>query len=41
MRAPAEYRKHLVKVLTRRAVLGAIGRARGEFVANAVQENGK
>ncbi len=41
MRAPADYRKHLVKVLTRRALWGAIGRARGEFVPNAVQENGR
>ncbi len=41
MRAPADYRKHLVKVLTRRALLGAIRRARGEFVPNAVQENGQ
>jgi CO/xanthine dehydrogenase FAD-binding subunit len=41
MRAPAEYRKHLVKVLTTRAVWGAIRRARGEFVPNAVQANGK
>ncbi len=41
MRAPAEYRKHLVKVLTKRALWGAVRRARGEFVPNAVQENGR
>ena len=41
MRAPAEYRKHLVKVMTKRALWGAIRRAKGKFVPNAVQENGR
>lgn len=38
MRGPADFRIHLVGVLTKRALHGAVQRARGEFVANAVQE---
>jgi len=39
MRGPAEFRTHLVGVLTKRALHGAVRRARGEFVANAVEES--
>ncbi len=38
MRGPAEFRTHLVGVLVKRTLEGAIARARGSFVANAVQE---
>jgi carbon-monoxide dehydrogenase medium subunit len=38
MRGPAEFRTHLVGVLVKRTLAGAIDRARGKFVANAVQE---
>ena len=38
MRGPAEFRTHLVGVLTRRVLDGAILRAKGKFVPNAVQE---
>ncbi|MBT4979475.1 MAG: xanthine dehydrogenase family protein subunit M [Gemmatimonadetes bacterium] len=38
MRGPAEFRTHLVGVLVKRTLEGAIARARGKFVANAVQE---
>jgi carbon-monoxide dehydrogenase medium subunit len=38
MRGPAEFRTHLVGVLVKRTLEGAIARARGSFVANAVLE---
>jgi CO/xanthine dehydrogenase FAD-binding subunit len=38
MRGPAEFRTHLVGVLVKRTLEGAIARAKGQFVANAVQE---
>ncbi len=38
MRGPAEFRTHLVGVLVKRTLQGAIDRAKGKFVANAVQE---
>ncbi len=38
MRGPAEFRTHLVGVLVKRTLQGAIARAKGHFVANAVQE---
>ena len=38
MRGPAEFRRHLVGVLVKRTLAGAVARARGQFVANAVQE---
>lgn len=38
MRGPAEFRLHLVGVLTRRVLQGAVTRARGGFVPNAVQD---
>jgi carbon-monoxide dehydrogenase medium subunit len=38
MRGTAEYRTHLVGVLTKRTLAGAILRAKGKFVANAIQE---
>ena len=37
MRGPAEYRVHLVGVLVKRALEGAVARAKGQFVPNAVQ----
>lgn len=39
MRGTKEYRLHLVKVLTKRVLNGAVKRARGYFVPNAVQES--
>jgi CO/xanthine dehydrogenase FAD-binding subunit len=38
MRGTADFRRHLVGVLTKRALNGAVLRAKGKFVANAVQE---
>jgi carbon-monoxide dehydrogenase medium subunit len=39
MRGTKEYRLHLVKVLTKRVLKGAVNRAQGQFVPNAVQES--
>ena len=39
MRGTAEFRTHLIGIMTKRALQGAVKRARGEFVPNAVQEN--
>ena len=38
MRGPADFRRHLAGVLTRRALRGAVDRACGRFVPNAVQD---
>ena len=38
MRGTKEFRIHLTGVLTKRALRGAVARARGEFVPNAVEE---
>jgi len=38
MRGPAEFRRHLVGVLVKRTLTGAVARAKGKFVANAIQE---
>ena len=38
MRGTADFRTHLVGVLVKRALNGAVARAKGKFVANAVQE---
>jgi carbon-monoxide dehydrogenase medium subunit len=38
MRGPAEFRTHLIGVLVKRTIEGAIARAKGQFVANAIQE---
>ena len=38
MRGPAEFRTHLIGVLVKRTLEGAVARAKGHFVANAIQE---
>ncbi len=39
MRGPKDYRVHLTGVLTKRTLTGAVERARGNFVPNAVEES--